>query len=469
MIKNCTITLLAGGFGTRLWPISRKSLPKQFLCLLNKNKSIFRETLERISSISKNISIIGNRIHKDIINKESDFLSNSHNLSFLFEPENKNTMPSCIISCLFAIKKITEDAIVIILPCDSFIENLDLFKDSLETGYKIAKEKNLFVTLGVNPSFPSTEYGYIGGDNLLEENVFLVERFIEKPNKESAIEYIKSGFLWNSGIFILPAKKFIEESFKINPKMVDLCKKSIENYNSNEIFLNDQYFQEIESKSIDYGFMEKTKNLAMVKSFFTWNDLGNFNELYKISEKDENQNVKNGKIIDLDVKNCYINNQNNEQTIALNGVENLSICSTKDVILIANKENITQRTEKLSNEIKKYDQNFIKEKYSEERNWGRFFNLHREKNYKIKKVIIEKGGKLSLQTHQKRSEYWTLIEGSGELFIENQTKIVKKGDIVSIPIGAKHTIKNIEETPLIFIEVQLGEYLEEDDIQRYPF
>ncbi len=464
MLKKL-IVILAGGSGTRLWPLSRENHPKQFLDLENKGFSLLQSTVKRALKISDNILIIGNLEHRFIISEQLRQI-NAEKCKIILEPASKNTLPSVIVGCLNAIKYNFET--IVMLPSDHIIENEEKFISYIEEASQIVHDNKKIGALGIKPNKPHTGYGYI--EKNLNSNEII--SFHEKPNLETAKKYIKNNnFLWNSGMFICDVQTIIEEIKQFEPELYENVEKSYLALKTEYIYeiLNADHFNKIESVSIDYGVMEKTKSgIVIFCNDFIWSDVGNFETIYDISIKDNNNNnlVFDKNIILNNVKSSYIVNKSSTQLI-VNNTENALVVATQDIIMVDNlqkNQNIKEIIKKLSD----LNLSQIKENSFEYRPWGRYDNLFESDNFKIKKIVVLPQKQLSLQLHYKRSEHWICISGFGEVQIDEKIINLSAEDSVYIPVNTKHRIKNLSFTEdLIFIEVQSGTYFGEDDIVRF--
>ena len=470
MMKKIIPIILCGGTGSRLWPLSRASFPKQFL-EINKEESIsfFQKTINRI----KNYEIIGNPIV--ICNEEHRFIVaeqlrkiNIKPEAILLEPVGKNTAPAITLACLKAIENNLEPCLLV-LPADHIIEDIKTF---MKVVYKALDEvkRGKIVTFGITPSKPETGFGYIESEKELDTNKLKGEKivnFIEKPNIEKAKKFFcDKRFSWNSGIFFFKAEIFLEELIKYKANIYKLCKKSLSKSNLDLDFqrIEVNSFSLCEVISIDKAIMEKT-NLGVVYPLKAgWNDIGSWESMWEVSDKDKVGNSIIGKVITDNVKNSYLRSEN-RLVVAL-GIEEIIVVETIDAILIAKKD----QTQCVKNIVKKLEiqktpeANIHKKIY---RPWGNYSSISEGKNWQVKKIMVEKGESLSLQLHNHRSEHWVVVSGKALVEIEGEKKLLNKNESAYIPLGSKHRLSNPGNSPLILIEVQSGDYFGEDDIVRF--
>ncbi len=465
MKKNNLIrpVILAGGSGTRLWPLSRKEKPKQFLQIFN-NYSLFQLTALRCvnKNFTKPLIIVGED-HRFIVAEQLKTIG-IKNPTIILEPQPRNTAAAISIAAVHS-KLLNDKNNILILPSDHFIKNRTQFiKEVLKASKKPLLNK--LICFGIKPSGPETKYGYII-PNTAEKNIIKsIKNFEEKPSIIKAKNLIKRNALWNSGIFLFSSTTILNEINKYVPRMNEYIKKSIDKCDKDMDFirLNKKFFNKVKNVSIDYAVLEKTNNAYVLPTNLEWNDLGTFKSLWESEKKDKNNNVIRGDIFINNVKNSFIHAD--KKLVAVSNLSNINVIATEDAILI--------NDIKKSNEIKHIIDFLNKNKRTELtehsitlRPWGSYENLNSSKNYKIKKLIVMPGKKLSLQKHKKRSEHWIVIEGIARVTNGTDTFQLKKNESTFIPVGKKHRLENKGKKPLIIIEVQTGTYFGEDDIIRY--
>ncbi|MDD4661884.1 MAG: mannose-1-phosphate guanylyltransferase/mannose-6-phosphate isomerase [Candidatus Pacebacteria bacterium] len=438
------IIILAGGKGTRLWPMSKSNFPKQFLSI--NGKSLFKKTLERCLLLEKkeNIYISTSNDYSVFVEEElKDLKFKKENI--IIEPFSRNTGPAI----LFALKKIEtkKDELVLVCPSDHFIETNEEFVRTIKKAKKVASLNNI-VTLGIKPTKPETGYGYIETKkSLLQKGeYFKVEKFIEKPNQAKAKKLIASKeYYWNSGIFVFPLKLMLAE----------FASKT-------DIDLNN--FKNVESISIDKAVIEKSKNIATIIADFRWSDVGSWDSFYENQEKDKNNNVFIGENLSFDMKNSLV--ISNNRPIACFGLKDTFIIETKEVVFVGPK-NRSQEVKLLVEDLEKKKQNNILEGSKNIRPWGSYTIVEEKENYKIKEIIVNPKKRISLQKHEYRSEHWVVIEGKAKVTLENKEYYLNKEESFFVPKQKKHRLENPFNKPLKIVEVQNGSYLGEDDIVRF--
>ena len=462
--------ILCGGTGSRLWPLSRKSYPKQFLSISSvSSQSLLQNTYERIKNLKglKEPILICNEEHRFIVAEQMREI-NIKPRSILLEPFGRNTAPAVTLAALIS-KEFEKDAQLLILSSDHIIEDEKQFLKVINAGIKYANEGRL-VTFGVIPDEPSTGYGYIKSAEPLEESEIKgssIESFIEKPNLITAKELIKDKkYTWNSGMFLFNANVILNEIKNFSPEVLSACKKSLEEKIFDLDFqrIDQDSFNKCPSISIDVAVMEKTKKGTVLPLKANWTDIGSWNAVWKISKKDESNNFIEGSVIAKNSHNCYLRGE--KRLIAALGVRNLIVIETSDAILVADKS----QSEEVKNIV-----NYLKERGIREgqehkkiyRPWGSYESIIEEERWQVKIINVKPGEKLSLQMHHHRSEHWIIVSGTAQVEIDDKEITLHENQSSYIPIGAKHRLSNPGKIPLKLIEVQSGSYLGEDDIYRF--
>ncbi|WP_038056443.1 mannose-1-phosphate guanylyltransferase/mannose-6-phosphate isomerase [Thermodesulfobacterium hydrogeniphilum] len=458
--------ILAGGSGTRLWPLSRRTFPKQFL-KLNGNKSLLQKTVERFLKVvnSEDIIIMTNKDYKFLVLAELKNAGfNIPEKNIVLEPAIKNTAPAIALAMKFALEKMesNQEDVLFVSPSDHIIKPEDKFLKYLEKAETLAK-KGYIVTFGIKPEKPETGYGYIKAknneqiDEIKELNAFPVEKFTEKPDLRTAKKYLSEGnYFWNSGMFCFGIKTMQEEFAKFELEIAKIFDLSFEE--------TVKKFSELPEISIDYAVMEKTNKAVVLPLDIYWSDIGSWAAVYEALDKDEAQNVKTGEVISVDTKNSLI--LGNKRLVVACGVEDLAIIDTDDAILILKKD-MSQRVKDIVNLLKKDGHPSVLEHKTVFRPWGSYTVLEEGARYKIKKVVVNPGAKLSLQMHYHRSEHWIVVRGTAKVTVGDKEIFVHENESVFVPPTTLHRIENPGRIPLEIIEVQSGEYLEEDDIVRF--
>jgi len=442
--------VLAGGSGTRLWPLSREYYPKQFIKLFD-DKSLFQKTVERalLFSNPEDVYVVTNKKHKFMVIEQISGMDVSiPQDNIITEPHAKNTLPAIY----YGITRILQhgNAKVAVLPSDHLVEANEKYEEAFLKAEKLADE--YLVTFGVKPTKPHTGYGYIKPGDALNGG-YKVEKFVEKPDLETARTYLKERYLWNSGMFLFDTRVFIEECKKHAAEVVQA-------FEEDDI---DEAYLKVPEISIDYGLMEKTDRAAVVPLETFWSDVGSFDALYEVMDKNSNGNAVNGDCISIDSKNNLLYS---ERLIAAVGVEDLIVVDTKDAILVCSRRD-SQKVKDVVKRLKERDDERAEFHRTVYRPWGSFTVLEVGQFYKIKRVTVHPGKRLSLQMHMHRSEHWVVVRGTARVTIGEKEFLLRSGESTFVPSGVKHRLENPGLLPLEVIEVQIGEYLGEDDIVRF--
>ena len=459
--------IMCGGSGTRLWPLSRESFPKQFISLSsNQSKSLLQKTQVRIMQLTNVDSpiLVCNEEHRFIVAEQIREL-NIKSFSILLEPVGRNTAPAITIAALKSLERET-DPTLLISPSDHEIENTKLFIDTIELGKEYA-EQDKIVSFGIIPTSPETGYGYIKASNPLSSDIpkgEKIEQFLEKPNLQKAKELIKNkSFSWNSGIFMVKAKVLLKEIEKFSPEILDKCKLSLKNSKNDLDFqrLNKVTFEECPSESFDIAIMEKTNKGIVIPLNCGWNDIGSWKAVWENSKKDKNGNFIHGKVIAEKTNDCYL--RSDKRLIVGIGLQDLVIVETNDAVLISNK----YQGQLVKNIVEKLKDNKIiegKQHTKVHRPWGHYLSIVGDSRWQVKLISVKPGEKLSLQMHHHRSEHWVVVKGTAKVEIDQKLSILSENESIYIPLGSKHRLRKIK---LILIEVQSGSYVGEDDIIRF--
>lgn len=450
------IIILAGGSGSRLWPLSREKYPKQFIKLSNTGSSLFQETFNRSMLITNldDIYVVTNQNYKFLVMGEVEELGVTYSEeNILIEPEAKNTLPA-IYSAINEINKKGEDTVVVFSSDHIILKNeefVNIIKESEELS------KKFVITFGIKPNSPHTGYGYISsGEQIL--NGFKVTAFKEKPDLNTAKEYIEKGYFWNAGIFMFNSEIFKNEVKSYETEIYDAFKSSSS--------IKEAFSKITRNISVDYGIMEKSNIVAVVPLDIGWNDLGSFDSFFEVYETDENGNITNEENILIDSKNNLIK-ADKDKIITTVGIDDLIVIDKKDVLLICKKDS-SQKVRNIVDTLKQRKDPRINNSLEDYRPWGHYKILDEEKNsFKIKRITVNPGKKLSYQLHYHRSEHWIVVKGTAQVTVDDEVNIVCSGESIFFKEGQKHRLENNGKIPLEIIEVQMGQYLEEDDIIRF--
>ena len=459
--------ILSGGSGTRLWPLSRKQYPKQFLSLLG-NRSLFQETLLRLRGINNLAEpiVICNNDHRFLVAEQLNQIE-IKNASIILEPVGRNTAPAIAAAAIFINNNLDiNDSVMLVLSADHDIKNIKEFQKKINIAVKNA-QKGKLVTFGVLPDSPNTGYGYIKYEAKSKVSVFSVESFVEKPDLKTAEAYINAGnYLWNSGMFAFEPRHLIDEMASDCSEVVIAVEQSFRNSKNDLDFirLEENSFKLSPNISIDYALMEKSKNVVVIELDAGWSDVGSWSSLYNISKKDKNGNVLKGDIFTEDTYGCLIDA--GSHIVATIGVSDLIVVDTPDATLISSRK----EAHKVKNIVDNL-QNFNREESNDNRKvfrpWGWYDSIESGKNFQVKRLHVNPKAKLSLQMHSKRAEHWVVIDGEASVINGEQALTLLKGESTYIPVGVTHSLENKTNKTLEIIEVQSGSYLGEDDIVRY--
>ena len=460
MQMNLEVIILAGGSGSRLWPVSRSMRPKQFLNIHDES-SMLRNTISRLNLLDINsITVICNEEHRFFVSDQLQGINLEKKI--ITEPVGRNTAPAITLAALSN----KEERLMLILPADHVIDNTDKFNKILIQATSIANDNKL-VTFGIVPNEPNTGYGYIEadeGDNFY----FNVKSFHEKPSIDKAKEYIQSNkYFWNSGMFLFNSKKYISQIQKYREDIFSACKESLDksDFIDNILKIDLDSFSETPSESIDYALMEKTTDAVVIPMEITWNDVGTWKALSEIKDKDSNGNTLDGDIYVRDTKNTYI--QTEDSLVATTGIDNLIIVNTKDALLVASKDS-SQDVKEIVDSLKNQNREEYKLHKEVFRPWGSYESLIISDEYQVKKLTVYPLQKLSVQMHYKRSEHWVVVKGKAKITNGKDEFTLLKNESTYIPVETVHALENPSNSEnLEIIEVQTGTYFGEDDIVRF--
>lgn len=453
------IVILAGGSGTRLWPFSRKEFPKQFMHFGDRY-SLLQKTVERFlgSYPPQDILIMTNQDYYHLVKTQVCELSPQLATQIIVEPERKNTAPAIALAVSFMQEKLNLSTEECFLVCssDHFISPKEEFIEAVTEAEKIAKSGKT-VIFGVRPNHPETGYGYIKTSPVEQNGGFAVDAFVEKPSYSQAQQYLLSGnFLWNSGIFLFQIATFLSELHTHAPQIALYGTGSFD-----DLIFN---FSKLPDISVDYAIMEHSTQTVAIPLKLNWSDVGSWDSVYDVMEKDINQNVKIGNILEIDTKSCLIMGKN--RLISTIGLEDLLVIETEDALFIG-KKGESQRVKALVEELKKRKAKESDTHLFSHRPWGKFTILEEGERYKIKRIVVEPQQTLSLQKHYHRSEHWIVVKGVAKATIGEEERVVHENESIYVPKGSVHRLENPGKLRLELIEVQVGEYVGEDDIIRF--
>jgi mannose-1-phosphate guanylyltransferase/mannose-6-phosphate isomerase len=473
--------ILAGGSGSRLWPLSRQQLPKQFLSLEG-NDSLLQTTINRLSPTVEAEHIL-------IVTQEAHAKGEAYHALLpyqsLFEPVGRNTAPAIALATA-RLSADGEDPVMVVLPADHIIKDEARFREHLETAIRAAQGGKL-VTFGIRPTRPDTGFGYIKIKGLSAEGrglsggaaaqhsalstqdcIYDVERFTEKPDHDTAVGFIDSGdYYWNSGMFVWRASVILAEIQRYLPAVYKVVEEILAEYRAGLDFQQavEKHFATMPSISIDYGVLERSDRVSLIPCDIGWNDVGSWQAVHEIADKDEDGNALQGNVIAVDCRNSLIRAE--KRLVAAIGVEDLCVVETADAVLIS-KSDQTQRVREVVDRL--HEKGATEHVYHARINrpWGSYTVLEEDpEGFKLKRIEVAPGARLSLQSHARRSEHWVVVSGTATVTNGDEVITVHKNQSTYIPIGAKHRLENLGSEPLHIVEIQVGEYLGEDDIQRY--
>ncbi|OIO66290.1 MAG: mannose-1-phosphate guanylyltransferase/mannose-6-phosphate isomerase [Zetaproteobacteria bacterium CG1_02_49_23] len=453
--------ILAGGSGSRLWPVSRQQLPKQFLSL-DGNSTLLDATIERLSPlISKDdVWVVTSEAHAT-----GEAFADLAALNTILEPCGRNTAPAIAVAASLLLHLNDEDPIMVVLPADHMIQDVSAFQACLHTAIEAAGQNRL-VTFGIIPEFPETGFGYIQAEKEGSSSTLQVLRFVEKPSLDVAKAMLaEGGYFWNSGMFVWKASTLLEEVKAYLPEVWQVIERMQKRWISEPWQEVVRYeFESMPNISIDYGVMERSSRVSLVPASIGWSDVGSWDAVYDISEKDAHGNATSGDVLALNCQNSLLRSQS--RLIAAAGLEDVVAVETADAILLV-KRGESQQVRELVDAIKQRKDELHLAHATVRRPWGSYTVLENAVGYKMKRIEVNPGARLSLQAHQHRSEHWIVVSGTATVTRGDDVYTVSKNESTYIRIGEKHRLENRGKLSLQMIEVQVGEYLGEDDIERF--
>ncbi|WP_448096578.1 mannose-1-phosphate guanylyltransferase/mannose-6-phosphate isomerase [Luteibacter yeojuensis] len=458
--------ILSGGSGTRLWPLSRKNRPKQFLALVG-DTTLFQQTVQRTGKLGNTSApiVVCSEDHRFTVAEQLQELGITGS-AILLEPAARNTAPAIALAAMHAVQK-DPDAVLLVLPADHLIGDETSFVEAVKRAAPLAMQDWL-VTFGIRPEAPETGFGYIKRAEAVSDSGFKVAQFVEKPNAETAAKYIESGdFDWNSGMFLFKASRYLEELQEYSPRIHAATAKVFASAQPDLDFVrfDKATMAEVPDDSIDYAVMEKTDSAAVVPVSCRWSDIGSWSALWDTADKDPDGNATNGDVIALDTRNTLVRTHDRHM-VATIGLDDVVIVTTPDATLVATRDKVQ--------DVKKIVDNLGNAGRSEHlahrqvyRPWGSYDSIDMGERFQVKRIIVKPGSVLSLQMHHHRAEHWIVVSGTAEVTCGEKVFLLTENQSTYIPLGVTHRLRNVGKVPLELIEVQSGSYLGEDDIVRF--
>lgn len=461
--------ILSGGAGSRLWPVSRRSWPKPFMQLGDDSQNLLQKTFERARAVAQPGTVLA------VTNRDHYFLSRdalgadveAQRVRFLLEPMGRNTAPAIALAALAVSRTLKPDAILLVLPADHLIHDLDGFRQAVERAAMLARDHYL-VTFGIVPSRPETGFGYIRVGAELPRGGHLIDAFVEKPDLKVAEQYLASGhYLWNSGMFAFRADTLLEALRLTCPDVLSAAEAVVAgvDWHQDAVRLDPERFAALPDISIDYAVMERATRRAVLPASFDWNDIGNWKAVSELGAADAHGNRRSGSTVVVDSRNTFVQAANN-RTVAVVGVDDLVVVDTADAVLIAHREQ-AQQVKQVTDALTHARHEAATVHRTVFRPWGSYTVLEDAPDCKVKRLVVNPGQILSLQMHHRRSEHWTVVSGTARVTVGDQVLDLSRNQSVEIPVGTRHRLENLTEQPIALIEVQCGDYFGEDDIVRF--
>lgn len=455
--------ILSGGSGTRLWPLSRGQFPKQFLPLIS-NHTMLQETMLRLNDVAgmKAPITVCNEDHRFMMAEQLWEIGVKPS-AIILEPVGKNTAPAVALAALAAE---SEDDVLLVLPADHVISDLEVFHNAIAQARVLAEQGRL-VTFGIVPTEPETGYGYIKRDTLQQGEAFNVAAFVEKPDLNTAGHYLESGdYFWNSGMFAFRADVFLRELNKFNPDILSACKRALDaaKVDLDFIRLDKAHFSVCPADSIDYAVMEKTDKAVVIPLDAGWNDVGSWSALWDVANKDQSGNAISGDVLTVDTENSFIRAEN--KLVATIGVRDLVIIETADALMVAPKDRV-QEVKDIVAQLKQRKRSEAELHRKIYRPWGHYDSVDNGERYQTKRIVVKPGARLSVQKHHHRAEHWIVVKGTALVTKDGEKILLSENQSTYIPLGTVHCLENPGIIPLEMVEVQSGSYLGEDDIVRF--
>jgi mannose-1-phosphate guanylyltransferase/mannose-6-phosphate isomerase len=456
--------IMCGGAGTRLWPVSRESMPKQFVSLVGPG-STFQQVLARISDpdLFARPIVITNADFRFVVAEQ--LRERGVEADIVLEPTRRDSGPAVAVAAVLAAER-DRDALVLVLAADHVVRKPDEFRQACRHAAAVAAAGRI-VTFGIEPTHPATNYGYIRpGEKLNGASVLAVEAFVEKPDAATAASYVADRYLWNSGNFLFHATTMLNEIERFEPTMAEAAKAAVSGLTRDLDFLRlaAEPFARAPKKSIDYAVMERTTLAAVIPTDIGWSDVGSWSTVWDLLDHDEAGNATEGPVVLLDSRNNLVRSEDSMLTTVV-GLDDVIVVSTADAVLVSSRAKAEQ-VKTLVEHLKAHNQRAAVEHRRIYRPWGYYQDVDIAPRYKVKRIVVKPGCKLSLQKHFHRSEHWVVVKGTAEITLGNDVRSVHENESIYIPIGSVHRLANPGKIPLELIEVQVGSYLGEDDIVR---
>ncbi|MFZ3335229.1 MAG: mannose-1-phosphate guanylyltransferase/mannose-6-phosphate isomerase [Xanthobacteraceae bacterium] len=464
MAQSIIPLIMCGGAGTRLWPASREGRPKQFLPLFGPH-STFQETIRRVSdpALFGRPIVVTNNQYRFVVAEQLGAIGVEADI--MLEPMRRDSGPAIAAGAAFAVKR-DGDPLIVALAADHVVTDPAAFAKVCGLAAAAATADRI-VTFGVRPTRPATEYGYIRAGGAIGTDIFAIDQFVEKPDAKTAERYVKEGYLWNSGNFMFRAGLLLDEYNGFEPDSVAAVRAAVESAGADLGFvtLDKPSFARATAKSIDYAVMERTKRAAVMPVSYGWSDVGSWQAVWELSERDGlgNSGHGPGSVVFVDSRGSYV--ASDKQLVALFGVENLVVVTTDDAVLVAKRED-GDGLRRIVQKLKDVAPAVTEEHLKVHRPWGSYHAIDQGSRFQVKRIVVKPGGRLSLQLHHHRAEHWVVVRGTARVTIGDETKILHENESTYIPSGAKHRLENPGKIELELIEVQTGSYLGEDDIVR---
>ena len=453
---------MCGGAGTRLWPASRENRPKQFLPLLGRY-STFQETIRRVSNreLFGRPIVVTNDQYRFLVAEQLAAVEADANI--LLEPVRRDSGPAIVAGATFAFAD-DRDAVVVALAADHVVSDPEAFTKVCRDAHDVAVDDRI-VTFGVRPSRPATEYGYICAGASIGPNIFVVEKFVEKPDASTAERYVSEGYLWNSGNFVFRAGFLLDEYQRFEPNSAAAVTKAVASAGKDLGFvtLDPAEFARSDTKSIDHAVMERTNRAVVMPVSYGWSDMGSWQAVWELSARDAEENAARGSAIFVDSRKSYVASE--KQLVALLGLDNIVVVVSDDAILVARRED-GEGLRRVVDKLKQVAPTLTKDHLKVYRPWGSYQAVDLGDRFQVKRIVVKQGGRLSLQLHHHRSEHWIVVRGTARVTIGDEVKFLHENESIYVPSGARHRLENPGKIDLELIEVQTGSYLGEDDIVR---